>query len=244
MFRHQETNNSLDCYIPHPPAWPLEQAASRLPQGRHAAFGLFLTLARIWRAVPFRQDSPGNHFGKYLPKSMHMRWKGLGIRRIDVASLRPAVIVGALFGLLRFGSGHCWCTCFRKLAACPGATSAPVGTPPVVFAAVATKPPCDGFACRSAAVHGDEAESHRRPPSRCHTSRDREHLAGIASPPASAHSRPNDRRCGTHDYRRGDRLAQGSHDGGEETVVIMKRHLRNPPRSGIKRNTGDERRRR
>ena len=94
-------------------------------------------------------------------------------------------------------------------AACPGATSAPVGTPPVVFAAVVATPPCDGSACRSAAVHGDEAESHCRRPSRCHTSRYRghrrrhRHLVGIASPPASAHSRSNDCRCENHGYGRG-----------------------------------------
>lgn len=108
MFFCHETNNFLTCYIQYLPVWPPEQAASRPPQGLHAAFGLFLVLARVWRAVPFRQDSLGNHFGKYLPKSMHIRGKVLGIRRIDVASLRPAVIVGALFGPLRFGSGHCW----------------------------------------------------------------------------------------------------------------------------------------
>jgi hypothetical protein len=113
----------------------------------------------------------------------------------------------------RSGSCECWFIGHwkekEKPAACPGAASAPVGTPPVMFAAVAARPPCDGVAFRSAAANGDEAESHRRRPSRCRTSRDRGHrrrhrrLICIDSQPASAHSRPSDRRCETRGYGRG-----------------------------------------
>ncbi len=47
------------------------------------------------------------------------------IGRIHVASLRPAVIVGALIGLLSSGSVHCWCTCNKRTGGVPGSHVSP-----------------------------------------------------------------------------------------------------------------------
>ena len=85
-------------------------------------------------------DSSGDELGEQLPKSMHTRWKVLGLRKVDVASLRVTTIVGLGIGSLWCGIIHCSFLKKEKLAAGLGATLAPVGSPPVVLAAMAATP--------------------------------------------------------------------------------------------------------
>ena len=72
----------------------------------------------------------GDELGEQLPKSMHARWKVLGLRKVDVASLRVTIIVGLGIGSLWCGVIHWSFLKKEKPAAGLGATLAPVGTPP------------------------------------------------------------------------------------------------------------------
>ena len=85
-------------------------------------------------------DSSGDELGEQLPKSMHARWKVLGLRKVDVASFRVTIVVGLGIGSLWCGIIHCSFLKKEKLAAGLGATLAPVGSPPVVLAAMAATP--------------------------------------------------------------------------------------------------------
>ena len=122
----------------------------------------------------------------------------------------------------------------EKPAACPGATSVPVGTPPVVFAAVvlrhpATDPPAAQPPCTAAkprVIAGVPVDA---------VGREIEGIGAVIG--ISLASQASTRRLiagratvyvKTTVTDESDRLTQGSRDGGEKAFIIMKRHLRIP----------------